>query len=40
MTAVNRGLSPMIAESNPALLESEWDKKVYDAGTRREADMN
>jgi hypothetical protein len=28
--AENLGLAPMIAESNPALLKSEWGKKVHD----------
>jgi len=30
MTAENLGPSPMVAESNPELLESEWSKKVHD----------
>src|SRR5262245_10869039 len=28
--AENLGLAPMIAESNPALLQNEWGKKVHD----------
>ena len=38
--AENLGLSPMIEESNPGLLKSEWGKKIHDlskAGKGREA---